>query len=280
MKVKKFLLIIIFILLVTSSLLYITSKEKDVKILIIGTETYPFEFYNNSKIVGIDIDFIDKIFSKMNLDYEIKMSDWETALNLMKSGEGDLILGVGYSKEREEFLSYTDSQKEAAKLGVPSEDALWVTAERFFYKPERTLDLTSYESIKENEYRIGIVNGYNYFDRLWTSGFNFYSYKNTKDLIEGLDKGEVDLIVLDLIEGSATIEELGYSDKIISQDKALDLSANYLVFSKKYEKNHQDIKERFYKELIRLKKEENLHNILYKKYLNQTFTEMFGDLRQ
>jgi len=280
MKVKKILLIIIFVFLVASSLLYITSKEKDVKILIIGTETYPFEFYNDSKIVGIDIDFIDRIFSKMNIDYEIKMSDWETALSLMKSGDGDLILGVGYSEEREEFLSYTDDQKEAAKLGIPSEDALWVTAERFFYKPEKTLNLTSYESIKENGYRVGIVNGYHYFDDFWNHELNFYSYKNVKNLIEGLMNNEIDLIILDSIEGRTVIKNLGYSDKITSQDKALDLSANYLVFSKKYEKNHQDIKENFYKELIRLKKEENLHNILYKKYLNQTFTEIFGGLKQ
>lgn len=244
--------------------------------IVVGTETPPFEFYKNEQLVGIDIEFMDRIFSKLGIEYEIKLVDWNEALDLMRKGKVDILLEAGYTEEREEFVSYREEHK-YDKEKLP-EDILWISAVTFFYNKEDKgiFSDISHESLKENRNRIGIVNAYHYYDELWEHDLNFYSYNSQEDLIHGLIRGEVELAVMDKFEAISMMKEEKIDVNQFGISKPFDVAGNYILFSKKYDKpKYAKIKDAFYEELIRLKKEEQLHEKLYEKYVGLNFSKTY-----
>lgn len=272
---KIYVILILLTILISSYFIYANSQKQYIEVVITGTQTPPFEFYDeNYNLVGIDIEFLEKIFDKLNINYKTVFMDWDDAIGYMEKGKGDIILGAGYSKEREEIFSFTEEQKTE---NIPS-DALWIEAEKIFYREGESYNLNSLKEIEENNYRIGIVKGYLYFDDFWNYDLNIYSYGTAESLILGLDKGEVDLIMLDVIEESTLEQSLNLKNKISSHEEAFNIGSNLILFSKKYDQDeYKKIKDNFYKELIRLKTEENLHEELYKKYTGKNFTETYGE---
>lgn len=277
MKKVYFLFILIPILILS---IFLYNNQRNNIIIIVGTPTPPFEYYDeNNNLVGIDIEFLDKIFTKLNLKYEIKLMDWELALNEIQNKKADMILGAGYTKEREKYISYTTEQKMMNETKIIPNDALWISAEKYFFKKNKDLDLSSFESIKNEKYRVGIVNGYAYFDELWETDLNFYAYPNTEKLIIGLNDEEIDLAIIDSLEAQIMINNLNLNGEISSTTESLNIAANYILFSKKYDYGkYSKIKNDFYEELNRLKREENLHETLYKKYTGNNFSETYSGI--
>ena len=275
MNKKLFLLLIpVFIVLTIFVVLPTLAPQK--LIVAVGTETPPFEFYKGEQLVGIDIEFLDAIFSKLGFEYEVLIVDWDEALTLMEDGKADMLLEAGYSKERESFISYREEHRnDHEKL---PEDILWISAVTFFYKKadsDRFSNIT-HNSLKKNNNRIGIVNRYDYYDELWEHKLNFYSYKSVEELIKGLIKGEIELAVIDKFEGVSLMHEKGYDINSFGVSKSFDVAGNYLLFSKKYDDpKYSKIKDDFYRELIRLKNEEQLHEKLYEKYVGENFSKTY-----
>ncbi|NCN86917.1 amino acid ABC transporter substrate-binding protein [archaeon] len=248
-------------------------------IIITGTETPPFEYYQDGKLVGIDIVFLERIFSKLNIEYKIELVDWEEALNKMKRGEADLILGAGYTEERESYLSYRDEQKlfETGQTAEVPKDVLWLSNEAFIYPKEKNFDVSSLEIIKEKDYSVGIVAGYYYFKSLWDTELNIYAYPTTEKLIQALENNEIDMILIDTLEGFSVMDSLNIDSEKYKISKPYNQGGNYLLFSKKYDKpKYAKIKNEFYDELIRLKEEENLHETAYLEYTGMNFSELYS----
>lgn len=272
---KKGYVILILLGIILSSYFLYSNRINNLNIIIVGTNTPPFEFYNkDGKLVGIDIEFLNRIFEKLNLKYSVEFMNWDEAINEMGKGNGDIILGAGYSKDREKYFSYTEEQKTKK---IP-DDALWIEEEKIFYREKDNYNISSLKDIEENKYRLGIVNGYLYYDDFWNYKLNIYSYENSKDLTLGLDNGEVDLIMADALEGATIENTLDLKNKIVSNNKIFSISSNLILFSKKYDKyKYKKIRDNFYTELIKLK-DEGFHEELYKKYTGKNFTETYGNL--
>jgi hypothetical protein len=87
---------------------------------------------------------------------------------------------------------------------------------------------------------------------------------------------EIDTAIIDSLEGHSLLTQLNLNKEIISKGKPLSIGSNLLLFQKKYDNpKYAPIKKQFYEELIRLKEEENLHEILYEKYTGVNFTETY-----
>jgi polar amino acid transport system substrate-binding protein len=269
---KKNYYLILGLILIVLAIVLISSIYKKSLIVVVGTNTPPFEFYEGTELVGIDIEFLERVFSKMDIEYEILLMDWSEALTTMEDGKADIILGAGYSPLREKFISYREEHKTE---NIP-EDTLWISGEVYFYKKNSNYNLSSFESIKKNNYRVGIVRDYLYFDELFDQNLNFFVYPNVNDLIMALINEEIDTAIIDSLEGHSLLTQLNLNKEIISKGKPLSIGSNLLLFQKKYDNpKYAPIKKQFYEELIRLKEEENLHEILYEKYTGVNFTETY-----
>jgi len=277
---RKYLIFIGIGLIILTSFFIGFNPEKE-PLLIVRAELPPFEYYKNDSLVGIHVEITEKILSELKIPYEIQLMDFDSALRTLSFGEADMMFSVLHSKSRESYVDYTDEMI-SYKTGDPfPETTLWIEQYALFHQSSKKdeLDLSSIEAIRNNNYRVGLIDGYVYPDDLTSQNLNFYSFLTVEDSIKGLNKGEVDILISDVFPSESTIKSFGLEDEIQSSYNIFYYSPNYIVFSKnsKY-KNLKKVKEMFYKELIRLKEEENLHNILYKKYLNITFDEAYNKL--
>ena len=81
------------------------------KTLIVGTEpTFPpFEFTENDKDVGFDIDLAQAICDKLGYKMEVKNLGFDALIPALKSGQIDIIAaGMDATEERKKQINFTD----------------------------------------------------------------------------------------------------------------------------------------------------------------------------
>ncbi|MCH4188587.1 MAG: basic amino acid ABC transporter substrate-binding protein [Megasphaera sp.] len=95
----------------TSSQSESKDAAKDQKTLIVGTEpTFPpFEFTENEKDVGFDIDLSQAVCDKIGYKMEIKNLGFDALIPALRSGQIDLIAaGMDATPERKKQVGFTD----------------------------------------------------------------------------------------------------------------------------------------------------------------------------
>ncbi len=79
------------------------------KLIMVTEEWPPFRIIDPgtpSGFVGIDVDLTEKLEKAIGLPIEIQRRPWARALEMMKSGEADLITGIAHSEERAAYILY------------------------------------------------------------------------------------------------------------------------------------------------------------------------------
>ena len=105
-----------------------------------------------SDVSGIDVDIVREIARRMDIEIEFIRCPWARCLELMQSGQADLLSSVWKRPEREVYLRYFDR---------PFLDQLPVT---FYFKKGLEQVVNQYEDL----YRlnsIGVLRGAGYFER-------------------------------------------------------------------------------------------------------------------
>ncbi len=79
------------------------------KIIVGGDFDYkPHTFIDSNGIArGYDVDIIKAIAKQHNLDLEFRFTPWSQALENLKEGEVDLLLGIFYTEQRDVFYDFT-----------------------------------------------------------------------------------------------------------------------------------------------------------------------------
>lgn len=88
-----------------------TDAAKDTKTIIVGTEpTFPpFEFTENEKDIGFDIDLTQAICDKIGYKMEVKNLGFDALIPALRSGQIDLIAaGMDATDERKKQVDFTD----------------------------------------------------------------------------------------------------------------------------------------------------------------------------
>jgi PAS domain S-box-containing protein len=68
----------------------------------------PFSFIDKTgKPSGLEIELVEAILASNNMKYSFHLSRWDNALSYIQSGKTDIIVGIIFSEEREEFLDFT-----------------------------------------------------------------------------------------------------------------------------------------------------------------------------
>ncbi len=86
------------------------TADKEKNTLIVGLEpTFPpFEFTENDKYVGFDIDFSQAIAEKIGMKAEVKSMGFDALIPALRSGQIDMIAsGMDVTPEREKQVSFT-----------------------------------------------------------------------------------------------------------------------------------------------------------------------------
>ena len=94
----------------------------------------PFEYYQNGKIVGIDVDVANAIGDVLGVDVEILDMEFDAIITSVQAGKADAgIAGITVTPEREKNIGFTDSYADVRQvIMVNSGDAKVTDAQQGF----------------------------------------------------------------------------------------------------------------------------------------------------
>ena len=103
---KKAVYIIILLLMITT--LSGCGKKHNELVLVTEAGFAPYEYYDEGKIVGVDIDIANEIAKELNLKLKIKDVAFDSIINEVKSGKADFgAAGISYTDERAKKVDFS-----------------------------------------------------------------------------------------------------------------------------------------------------------------------------
>ncbi len=207
----KRVLILLLVLLSMMSLMAKTYK-------IVYEEYPPYEFKSGGKLTGLDVDILNAIATKNNINFDFVEVPWERALHMVQIGEADGIISLFATDERKAFLNF------------PSEGLAYEKNVIFARKSFKG-DIKNINEMKEN--LIGVTSGYSY-------GKTFDNAKNIKKdvskdqetMVKKFINKRFDLFITNELVGHHMLKSQNFSDyKTLSY--VADNQMLYIGISKK-----------------------------------------------
>jgi polar amino acid transport system substrate-binding protein len=178
---------------------------------------YPYQYLKNEAIstslTGLDIQLIKILGKELQRKIEFQSLTWPLAIEALKKGEIDFMASATYSKEREDYVIYSDPYRY-------EEDSLFVLRKKGrYYKFKNVTEFIEY--IKKNNFRLGVVQNVLYADQDMNAFIN--DEKNKKylvfsddqtDSLQKLLAQEIDGFLMDRIVGAAFILNTQYGEKV------------------------------------------------------------------
>jgi glutamine transport system substrate-binding protein len=183
LKVKGLLiLIVVALMIITSACGTSGSGEK----LLVGTDAAyaPFEYLEEGKIVGFDIDVLEAVMKEAGYDYEVKNLGWEPLFETLRGGNADLgISAITINDERKATFDFSRPYFESANMILVPEGSDIKTAKDLVGKKVGVQNGTTGAAAVEK------LLGENHPD--------IAKYENNVLAIMSLKSGEVDAVVAD-----------------------------------------------------------------------------------
>lgn len=99
-----------FLYIMASLICFSPSLASENELLVV-TETWPpfriIDKDNDSQYTGIDIDLLKEISKRLKVKIIIKQYPWARCLSMIRSGQGDIITGLAFTKQRAQFVHYS-----------------------------------------------------------------------------------------------------------------------------------------------------------------------------
>ena len=98
----------IFILLFLVTMLVGCTKSKNEIVMVTEAGFAPYEYYENGKIIGVDIEISEKIAEKLGKKLVVKDIAFDSIINELNSGKADFAAaGMSISEERKEKVDFS-----------------------------------------------------------------------------------------------------------------------------------------------------------------------------
>lgn len=111
---KKILCILLAVILLTGC-----SKNENELVLVTEAGFAPYEYYEDGKIVGVDIDIAKEIANSLGKELVIKDVAFDSIINEVKTGKADIgAAGISYSDERAKQVDFTINYAKSSQVIV------------------------------------------------------------------------------------------------------------------------------------------------------------------
>jgi len=159
------------------------------KTLVMGTnaEFPPYEFYEGTEIVGIDVEIAAAICERLGYTLVIDDMAFDSLIPAVQSGKVDFVMaGMTVTEERQQSVNFSDSYATGVQVVIVMEDS----------------DITSVDDLFEGGYAIGVqlaTTGdlYATWDLEDTGLCTVDRYNKGADAVEALKAGKVDCVIID-----------------------------------------------------------------------------------
>lgn len=153
--------------------------------LVMATEATfePFEYMDNGKIVGIDVDIANAVADDLGLKLEIQNISFDTIVASVSSGKADIgASGITKDPTREKSVDFSDPYYTASQVIIVKKDNSTITNEETLKGKKISVQKgTTGDSLASN----------------LTDDSNVIRFNATTDAINELKNGKADAVILD-----------------------------------------------------------------------------------
>ena len=197
----------IFILLFLVTMLVGCTKSKNEIVMVTEAGFAPYEYYENGKIIGVDIEISEKIAEKLGKKLVVKDIAFDSIINELNSGKADFAAaGMSISEERKEKVDFSLEYITSNQVVVVRSDS----------------NIKSIDEIKDK--RISVQLG-TVADSYVTENYKDAKINRLKKFLvaaEDVKNNKSDCIVMDALPARELVKsnsELKILDGILFQDK-------------------------------------------------------------
>jgi polar amino acid transport system substrate-binding protein len=232
---KKILLLITFFILLPLGVF----AQK----VIFVFEVYPpYEFYENGRLVGADVEIIREVCKRIKIDPVFRELPWERALTEVQQGKANAIFSLLKTMEREDFLYF------------PAES---ISYEQFIFIARKDSGIKVKQIEDLDGRRVGLCRGYNYdptFDGY--RGFKREYARNDEQQLMKLKAGRMDVAIMNRQVFMFTARKMGMQDlfKVLKYE-ITPKHYMYVGFSKAKGEHSRALAEKFDQVLKKMKKQ-------------------------
>ena len=202
-KVMLTTLVIICMIFLTSG----CGKNENELVLVTEAGFAPYEYYEEGKIVGVDIDIANEIAKELGKELVIKDVSFDFVINEVKSGKADFAAaGISITPERAEEVDFTMEYTVSNQVVVVKKGS----------------NIKTFDDIKNKKIAVqlgtvaDLYASENYKDAI------IVSHKKYLSAVEDVKTGKADLIIMDELPAKEIVKEndnLVILDGVLFQDK-------------------------------------------------------------
>ena len=202
-KVMITTLVIICMIFLTSG----CGKNENELVLVTEAGFAPYEYYEEGKIVGVDIDIANEIAKELGKELVIKDVSFDFVINEVKSGKADFAAaGISITPERAEEVDFTMEYTVSNQVVVV----------------KKRSNIKNFDDIKDKKIAVqlgtvaDLYASENYKDAI------IVSHKKYLSAVEDVKTGKADLIIMDELPAKEIVKEndnLVILDGVLFQDK-------------------------------------------------------------
>lgn len=142
----------------------------------------PYAYYDNDKLVGLNIDFAKVLANKLNKQIDFLVCPVARCFALMKNGQVDMLIDINKTPERQTYLSYLPPYKEQ------------LAPLHFFTLKKNNINIESNQDL--STLSIGVIRGTSFSEQLQQNKtITIVPLSTQKQLIKMLHFGRIDAFI-------------------------------------------------------------------------------------
>lgn len=155
----------------------------------------PYAFFEGAQQKGIVVDLAEAVFGSQEMDVNVVLGDWSRQQDLVKTGDGQILLHINPTPERLEWLVFSDAF-------VPSEIAIFHRNDTFAASLEDLDGLTV--GVEDKGYPISLVRE--------KTAANLRIVDSWAQAFTLLSHGSIDAVVVDRWVGGYVLSQLDFNN--------------------------------------------------------------------
>ena len=230
------------LVLIVCTIFFMTGCGKNENELVLATEAgfAPYEYYEDGKVVGVDIDIAKEIAKELGKELVIKDVSFDFVINEVKSGKADFAAaGISITPEREKEVDFTieyttSNQVVVVKKGSP---------------------ITKFDDIKDKKIAVQLGSVADLYVEENYKKATIVPHKKYLSAVEDVKTNKADCIIMDELPAREIVKEnenLVILDGFLFQDK-------YGMIVKK---GNDELKDKINKVLERMKNDGTIDKLV------------------
>lgn len=196
--------------LVIICMIFLTSgcgKNENELVLVTEAGFAPYEYYEEGKIVGVDIDIANEIAKELGKELVIKDVSFDFVINEVKSGKADFAAaGISITPERAEEVDFTMEYTVSNQVVVVKKGS----------------NIKNFDDIKDKKIAVQLGTVADLYASENYKDATIVSHKKYLSAVEDVKTGKADLIIMDELPAKEIVKEndnLVILDGVLFQDK-------------------------------------------------------------